>query len=129
MILIDTHVYLWLVNGDSKLNQNSLPLLENDQNKFISVITFWEISLLLEKDRIKFDQHFEEWILNSKVAFNIEIINLDLEIIYIYHKLNDFHSDPADKFIAATSIYKKIPLITFDKKLIDYKGVQTINLS
>jgi len=128
MILLDTHVYLWLANGDSKLNQSSLRVLENDQNKFISIISLWEISLLLEKGRIKLNQTFEEWIRNSSIAFNIEIINLDSEIIYIYHKLNDFHSDPADKFIAATSIYKNIPLIKFDRKLIEYNGVETLNI-
>ena len=54
----------------------------------------------------------------------MEIINLDPEIIYICHKLNNFHSDPADQFIAATSIYKKIPLISFHRKLIEYNGVE-----
>jgi len=128
MILLDTHVYLWLANGDSKLNQSSLRVLENDQNKFISIISLWEISLLLEKGRIKLNQTFEEWIRNSSIAFNIKIINPDSEIIYIYHKLGDFHSDPADKFIADTSISKKIPLITFDRKLIEYNGVETLNI-
>ncbi len=128
MILLDTHVFIWFVNNDSKLNQNHLKYLEKDENKFISVVSFWEISILLDKDRIKFKQPFQEWILKSINAYEIEIINLDIEIIYVYHKLNDFHSDPADKFIAATSIYKKIPLITFDKKLIEYNGVDTIDL-
>ncbi|HAY32506.1 MAG TPA: type II toxin-antitoxin system VapC family toxin [Ignavibacteria bacterium] len=128
MILLDTHVYLWLVNGDLKLKQNYLDFLENEQKKFISVISIWEISLLLKRERLKLNQALEEWIRNSTIAFKIDVINLDPDIIYVYHMLNNFHGDPADKFIASTSINRKIPLLTFDRKLIDYSGVETLPL-
>lgn len=127
MILLDTHVFIWLVNGDKKLSGNYLEILKEEQNICLSVISCWEISLLLEKDRISIKNSFSEWIQDSIKAYDIEIVNLDLDIIRTYHQLNDLHSDPADKLISATSICKKIPLLTFDKKLIDYKGLNIVS--
>jgi PIN domain nuclease of toxin-antitoxin system len=40
----------------------------------------------------------------------------------------NFHKDPADQLIAATSISKNIPLLTFDKKLIEYKDLNIVTV-
>ena len=74
----------------------------------------WEISLLLEKERIKLKYPFDDWIQKALTAINAELINLDPDIILTYHKLVNFHSDPADKFISAASIFENIPLLTFE---------------
>jgi len=82
----------------------------------------------LSKERIILKYEFGEWIQNALKAFDIELIDLDLEIVLTYHNLKDFHSDPADKLISATSICKKLPLLTFDKKLTDYKGLKIVKI-
>jgi len=38
----------------------------------------------------------------------------------------DFHADPADRIIAATALTMGIPLVTGDRKILDYQYVQTI---
>lgn len=129
MILLDTHIFIWFVNGDIKqLGENYIKLIEQDDKKYLSVVSCWEISLLLRKNRLNLKFPFRDWIQNSLNAHSIEIINLDLETIFAYDKLDSFHSDPADKFIAATSISKKIPLLSFDRKLISCKGIEIVKL-
>lgn len=126
MMLLDTHIFIWLVNGDEKLSEKSKNIIKAEQNKYLSVISCWEISLLLEKDRMKLKFSYDDWIQSSLSAYNVKLINLDLDIILTYHKLSNFHSDPADRLISATSICKNIPLLTFDKKLIEYKGLNIV---
>ncbi len=125
-MLLDTHIFIWLVNGDEKLSEKSKNIIKAEQNKYLSVISCWEISLLLEKDRMKLKFSYDDWIQSSLSAYNVKLINLDLDIILTYHKLSNFHSDPADRLISATSICKNIPLLTFDKKLIEYKGLNIV---
>ena len=128
MILLDTHVFICLVNGDENLSEKYLIFLKEEENKYLSIISCWEISLLLKKERIKIKYSFDEWIHNALKAYNVEIINLNLDIILAYHQLDDFHSDPADNLITATSICINIPLLTFDKKLIEFKGLNTLKI-
>lgn len=127
-MLLDTHVFIWLVNDDEKLSEKHVKIIKEEQDKHLSVISCWEISLLLEKDRMKLKYSFDDWIQKALSAYNIKLINLDLDIILTYHKLVNFHSDPADKLISATSICKNIPLFTFDKKLIEYKDLNIVKI-
>lgn len=96
MILLDTHVFIWLVNGDERLSEEHIRTIKEDRDKHLSVISCWEISLLLQKDRMKLKYPFNDWIQKALSAHNIKLINLDFEIILIYHKLDNFHNDPAD---------------------------------
>lgn len=128
MILLDTHVFIWFVNGDDKLSEKYLKILREDKSLHLSVISCWEISLLLKKDRIELKYPFDEWIQNALKATNVNLINLDMDIVLTYHNIFNFHSDPADMLISATSICKNIPLLTFDKKLIEYKSINTVKV-
>ncbi len=126
MILLDTHVFIWFVNGDDKLSEKYIKILTDEKSKHLSVISCWEISLLLEKDRIKLKYPFDDWIQKALTVSNVKLINLDLDIIVTYHQLINFHSDPADKLISATSICKNMPLLTFDRKLIEYPALKIV---
>ena len=45
-ILLDTCEFLWLVAGDTKLSPKTAAALRDPQNEvFLSVVSFWEISL------------------------------------------------------------------------------------
>ncbi len=54
-LVLDTHVLFWLINGDDRLGQDSLQLIETTrQNDLVTVsaITFWELPLLQARNRI-----------------------------------------------------------------------------
>jgi PIN domain nuclease of toxin-antitoxin system len=40
--------------------------------------------------------------------------------------LTGFHRDPADQIIAATSRILGLPLLTADRKMRDFSGIETI---
>ncbi|MGK7885646.1 MAG: PIN domain-containing protein [Crocosphaera sp.] len=44
-VLIDTHVFIWLAENDSTLSTAIIDYLENTENVFVSVASFWEISI------------------------------------------------------------------------------------
>jgi len=128
MILIDTHIFIWWIQGDSRLSESHKDLLrENEKTGIaVSIISFWEISKLIEKNRLLLPLPLDNWCRTSLKYPGMKLINLDLDIIFTSHRLQNFHKDPADQLIAATSICKNIPLLTFDKKLIEYKGLNIV---
>ena len=53
-ILLDTHVLIWLMNGDESLSKKSQKVIENARkhgNIFISAISVWEVGMLEQKQR------------------------------------------------------------------------------
>ena len=64
-LLLDTHVWIWLVRGESRIGE---PVLEaifeaaGARTLFVSVMSIWEVSLLASKDRLVLKQPCLEWV-------------------------------------------------------------------
>lgn len=121
MILLDTHILLWWQETPEELPARYKAILDTTTEELaISAITCWEISLLLKKNRLELPLPYSKWI---RIAIReVTILPLSLEVIDEVHNLpEEFHPDPADRIIAATSIAHKIKLATTDGKMTDYK--------
>ena len=56
MIVLDTHVLIWAVDGDSRLGTAARVLIEETAQTdcvAVSAITPWEIALLAERGRLR----------------------------------------------------------------------------
>lgn len=124
VILLDTHVLLWLISGDKKLGIKSRVLIDDalQQDQIaVSAITFWEIALLQQKSRIEFNQEPQRWrkeLLNQGVT---EIV-ISGDISILSTTLENFHPDPADRLIVASAIINHAILVTADKKILNWKA-------
>ncbi len=124
-LLLDTHIFIWLLMGNSKLTKKNLSLIENcADNGFrlcLSAISIWEIAMLEKKKKILLSLPVTRWINEALNKSSAKIIDLSVDIIVDSCNLpGTFHSDPADRLIIATSRICNIPLITQDNKIIDY---------
>lgn len=125
MVVLDTHVLIWLVNGDEKIiKSNFLPFINKAIKKnsiFIPAICLWEISMLVSKNRITLTENTIDWIRNATSAPGISIYPLSPEVAFESTILpGDFHGDPADRMIVATTRILDATLLTFDKQIINY---------
>ena len=123
MILLDTHVLLWLISGDEKLGLKSRALIDkalHESNVAVSAITFWEVALLQQKKRIEFNQDIQDW-RRELISMGVTEIAISGELGVFSTTLEDFHADPADRFIVATAIMKKAKLLTADQKILNWK--------
>lgn len=122
MIVLDTHVLWWLDQGSNKLGTRSLGLIENAQlaqNIGVSAITFWEIALLIKKQRLKLEISVNEWRLGLLNAGLVEH-PLQGDLLIASTQLALPHQDPADRMIVATAQKLATTLITADEKLLAY---------
>jgi len=131
-LLLDTHILIWYVEGDSHLTKQQIEILEKArrQNKlYISAISIWEITMLSEKERIVLSVTLSEWIDKALSIEGLNIIDLSADILIESCQLPHYlHKDPADRMIIATARHLRISLMTFDNKMIEYadKGYLTI---
>ena len=128
MILLDTHIWILWVSDISKLSKKVLNIIKKkvEDGICISIISIWEVTKLIEKRRIEFKVSLSEWIEEALRYPGLKVINLDKEIILHSAKLKNFHKDPADQLIVSTSIIKNIPLLTYDKRILDYEFLEPI---
>lgn len=123
-MLLDTHVALWLVAGSSAVGTHSRRLIHHavaESQLAISVVSFWEIALLIAKRRLR---SLESAAKIRQLISDAGAIELPLtgEIAILAAELDGLHSDPADRFIAATAIVHDATLLTADERLLNWRN-------
>ncbi len=129
MIVLDTHIWVWWVHDAKHLtNVQEQTIMENESEEVgVSAISLWEIAKLVEYGRLELPCSIDEWFEQATNYPGIRIIELSSEIAVESTQLpGEFHRDPADQIIVATARINDCPLVTSDKKILDYSHVETI---
>ena len=124
MILLDTQVVIWLASGKNRLGAIAHQTIDSawqNNEVYVSSITFWEIAMLLSKNRIEepidiealYDELIREGLKEIPVTARIGIRAVNLE---------NFHADPADRLIVATAILDNLQLISSDRLILNWTG-------
>lgn len=132
-LLLDTHIFIWLMNGDHSLPKKSQELIENTRKNgtiSISAISVWEVAMLEQKQRIILNKPCFEWIKDS-LHYGIRLLALTPEIAIESCQLPGYSAgDPADRIIIATARIESLVLLTCDERILSYgkqKLVATMN--
>ncbi len=121
-LLLDTHVWIWLIMGDERLSRNFRRAIDESQENsliFISAITIWEIGMLVERKRIELEMDCIDWIEESLGKPGVNLLPLSPRIaIQSFRLPGNPHGDPADRILVATACESNAILVTHDEKLL-----------
>ena len=129
MIVLDTHIWIWLANRSERLSDHHRHIIQERQSEGlgISVISCWEVAKLVEYGRLKIACPVEEWIDGALALPDMQLLGLTPRIAISSTKLpGDFHRDPADQVIVATAREYDCELLTVDDKILKYAHVKTL---
>ena len=128
MILLDTHVWLFWVNDDRELiSKKALTAINRAESLGVSVISCWEIAMLVAKQRLAFNMDVQDWVNQASKYPGIRLIGLDAEVAVLSTRLpGNFHGDPADRMIVATCMKHNVPLISKDKTIRSWGQIKVI---
>lgn len=125
MILLDTHVLVWLDEGGPRLGKSALRRLDAEfgaGNLAVSAISFWEISMLVQKGRLEMRLAMDVW-RKELLENGLYEIPLDGAIAIRAGDLQNFHGDPADRLIVATALQTSSILMTADQRILAWKDL------
>ena len=116
-IIVDTHIFLWLLNDPSKIDDSYFGHIE-DTNKSIYLSSMSMVELIIKSSIGKLTIDFD--IEQAANAMDISIIPFDSNDALQLSNLPLHHKDPFDRMIAAQAISKKYALISDDSKFKQY---------
>ena len=127
MIVLDTHVLVWLIEGSLKLGPDAKTRIDHEARTDrvgISAITPWEIALLVAKGRLQLSMDVGVWIERALRAPGVELCPIEPAIALGAVRLpGDLHADPADRLLIATARHWSVALATADAKILDYSAL------
>ena len=129
MILLDTHIWVWWVDGNQQLTDRQRHNIQDNVRSGlgISAISCWEVAKLIEYGRLELACTIEEWMVQALAYPGMQLLELTPQIAIEATKLpGSFHRDPADQIIVATARMYDIPLLTADRRILQYPDVRTL---
>lgn len=125
LLLLDTHIWVWLINGDKKLKASKcLPLIEDAGRRDsvrVSIMSVWEIGMLVAKKRLDLRADVCEWTSKALAAPGISLMDLTPEIALESTRLPEFSDgDPIDRLLAASARKHNAVIVTRDRRILNY---------
>jgi PIN domain nuclease of toxin-antitoxin system len=118
--LLDTHVFLWLIQGDPQLSSRVRAIISDDASQLnFSVVSIWEIAIKLNIGKLKIEHSIED-IYQLLAQLKIEILSIDRSDFDRYLTLPLHHRDPFDRLIIAQAIERELILISVDGSFESY---------
>ncbi len=124
MIVLDTHALVWLVEAEPRLGPAAREMADRslkDNALAASAITFWEVAMLAQRNRLELSLPAEVW-RRRLLDMGLMEIPITGDIGITAADLPGFHGDPADRFIAATAILAGGTLLTADETILGWPG-------
>lgn len=125
-LLLDTHVLLWTLLDDDKLSDKARQLILDDSNEiYISVLSFWEIEMkrLLHPDKLPFSaDRIKKYCDRSAFSY---LPLYDKHICFLKrlneHEAAALHKDPFDRMLICQAASENMLFLTHDKLIAKYK--------
>jgi PIN domain nuclease of toxin-antitoxin system len=123
-LLLDTHIWLWSLREPQRLGRRALHALHDPENElWLSPISLWEALMLARKGRISIHGDLASW--QTRATARFREAPLTYEVVLAAHQLA-LHSDPADRFLAATAKVLGLTLVTADERLLGLGEIATL---
>lgn len=121
--LVDTHYILWSLLDPEKIRQAHRHILtDSDSPKYISTISFWEISLKYSLGKLDLVGVSPEELLHAACKAGFHLLGPEGEDMASAHRLPlvGSHKDPFDRLLIWQCIRAKMTLITADSAIKAY---------
>ncbi|MBK8053294.1 MAG: type II toxin-antitoxin system VapC family toxin [Saprospiraceae bacterium] len=122
--LIDSHIGIWMVTQPGMIRTSIKDILLNQENEiFISTVSFWEFSLKYSLGKLSLNGATPETFKRElEMACKVSILDLNLSDTVSFHNLRSFHhKDPFDRMLIWQAIQNNMTFITDDEQIHKYK--------
>jgi PIN domain nuclease of toxin-antitoxin system len=127
MIILDTHAWIWWVNESARLSSAAQQAIAAADQLGVHVICCWEVAMLVEKRRLGLRMDVEQWVDLALQRPRTTLLPFSPRAAVLASRLRGaFHGDPADRFIASSCLIHGAPLVSKDRRIRDWGGIEVI---
>jgi PIN domain nuclease of toxin-antitoxin system len=120
MILLDTHILIWLLIAPENLAPKAKKVILAARKSgplALSAISLWEMAWLAQNKRIDVDVSVDSLV--KKCASYVQVLPITPEIaVRSVQFPKSYPNDPQDRIIGATALVEGIRLLTHDKRIV-----------
>jgi PIN domain nuclease of toxin-antitoxin system len=120
-LLLDTHAFLWFIEGNLNLSKTARSLIEDEGNqRFLSIASLWEMAIKVSVNKLTLQTAFTSLVMQQVYGNAIEVLEIRPEHLDVLAKMPFHHKDPFDRLIIAQGIAESIAVISKDREFGKY---------
>lgn len=129
-LLLDTHIFLWFISGDSRLYASFRDVIRDPDNQvYLSVVSVWEAIIKYQLGKLPLPEPPEIYLPKQRANHLISPLNVDEESVAQLAKLPMLHRDPFDRMLICQSLQHKLVFVTENPAIIAYPMISILNKS
>jgi PIN domain nuclease of toxin-antitoxin system len=120
-ILLDTHIFLWFISGDTQLSADVRDAIRDPDNEvYLSAISVWEILVKYQLGKLPLPEYPEIYIPRQRDLHQILSLALDESSVAQLAKLPPLHRDPFDRMLICQALQNGLTIATVDAAVRAY---------
>lgn len=124
-ILLDTHIFLWLIDDSEKLSNKFRQMIQDPNNeKFLSVISIWECVIKYQIGKLNFPSSPETYLPMERRKHLIKTLTVEEYSIAQLVNLPLLHRDPFDRLTISQALQHELVIMTEDKAMLAYPEIE-----
>jgi len=125
-LLLDTHVFLWWVEGAADLSRKATRAIADPRNEcFVSVASCWEMAIKLSLGKLRLDAPLEQFVPEQMAANQFRLLPIDFRHATGVAGLPFHHRDPFDRLLIAQASSESMSIVSADRAFRRY-GVRQV---
>lgn len=125
-VLLDTHVWLWMVQEPAQLNPAARAILgDADSLLVLSAASSWEIAIKCSLGKVELPGSVRDFVASRMRRDLVDGLPVTHAHALQVARLPLLHRDPFDRLLVAQAQVERIPIMTADAKVARYP-VETI---
>jgi PIN domain nuclease of toxin-antitoxin system len=120
-LLLDTHTFLWFIEGDARLSARARRLIEDPGNEiYLSAASLWKMGIKASLGKLQLQRPFAMLIPQEIADNQIMLLDITCDHVVAITTLPFHHRDPFDRMLIAQSLVEQIPIVSADAVLDAY---------
>lgn len=120
-LLLDTHIFLWFIAGDSRLPRDVEVAIRDPANDvFLSPVSVWEAVIKHALGKLPLPQPPEQYLPEQRRRHSIATLPLDENSVARLGSLQALHRDPFDRMLVCQALEHDLLLATVDPAVRAY---------
>lgn len=124
-ILLDTHIFLWFISGDSRLDITWKQAIKNTNNEiYLSVVSIWEAMIKYKIGKLPLPELPEIYLPKQRKKHKINSLIVDETSVIQLANLPLIHNDPFDRLLICQAKQFNLIMMTVDNKIKQYSMIE-----
>ncbi len=124
-LLLDTHIFLWLIHDDERLSDKFRQEIHDLNNEiFLSVVSIWECVIKYQLRKLSFPHSPEIYLTEQRRKHLIKSLVVDENSIAQLINLPSIYRDPFDRLLRSQALQHDLIMVTEDRAILAYSMIE-----